>query len=120
MGMKFKITINGKEFTATMEDNLVVEQIANLCPFKTGFKRYKGHEYFSKLDTPIDVTGAKLIMETLENEIVFYSGENAITIFFENVVIDPYEIIYLGRFDCDVCEFLNEQNEIASIEFEVI
>ncbi len=118
--MKVNIVINGEKFTATMEDNYVVEQIVRLCPFKCGFKRYKGHEYFSRLDDLIDVTGSKLTMEALENEIVFYSGENAITIFFENVVIDPYEVIYLGKFDSDVSKFLSSQEEIVSIEFDLV
>lgn len=118
--MNFNISINGEKFTATMEDNSVVEDIAKLCPFKTGFKRYKGHEYFSKLDEMIDVTGSKLTKDVSENDIVFYSGENSIVLFFEDVVIDPYEVIYLGKFDSDVSEFLNDQEEIASVEFELI
>ena len=118
--MKFNIIINGDKFTATMEDNSVVEEIAKLCPFKTGFKRYKGHEYFTKLDKNIDVTGSELTTEVSKNDIAFYSGENSIVFFFENVVIDPYEVIHLGKFDSDISEFLNEQKEIASIEFELI
>lgn len=118
--MKFNIVINGESFTATMEDNYVVEQIVGLCPLERGFKRYKGHEYFSRLDDVIDVTGSILTSEALKNDIVFYSGENAITIFFEDVVIDPYEVVYLGRFDCDVGEFLIDQGDIVSIEFDVV
>lgn len=118
--MKFNVIVNGEKFTATMEDNSVVEDISKLCPFKTGFKRYKGHEYFTKLDKDIDVTGSELTKNVSKNDIVFYSGENSIVLFFEDVVIDPYQVIYLGKFDSDISEFLNSQDEIASVKFEVI
>lgn len=120
MIMQFKITINENSFNADMEDINIVSKIKDLTPFKLGFKRYKGHEYFGRLKNELDVTGEKLTKDVSANDIVFYSGENAITIFFEDVVIDPYEVIYLGRFDEDVSEFLRNQGELASIQFEVI
>lgn len=120
MKMQFKITVNGRSFAAIMEDTGLVNRIKDLTPFKLGFKRYKGHEYFGRLHEEMDVTGERLTTEVSANDIVFYSGENAITIFFGEALIDPYEVIYLGRFEEDISQYLNEQGEIATVQFEAI
>lgn len=118
--MQFKITINGDSFVATMEDTNLVSKLVDLTPFKLGFKRYKGREYFGRMKETLDVTGERLTQDVGPNDIVFYSGENAITIFFEDVVIDPYEVIRLGHFDEDISGFLNDQGELISVQFETL
>lgn len=118
--MQFKITINGTPFIANMDEINLVNEIEDMTPFKIGFKRYKGHEYFAKLKKPLNVTGEKLQKNVSANDIVFYSGENAITFFFKDDVIDPYEVIYLGKFKEDISEFLASQGKILSVQFETI
>ena len=68
--MQFKIIIDETEFTAEMENTKLVNEIKDLTPLKLGFKRYKDHEYFGRLNKELDITGEKLLNNVNATDIV--------------------------------------------------
>jgi len=45
MSKSIKLTLDGKEYTATLNDNRTVEDIVNMLPMELTLQRYAGHEY---------------------------------------------------------------------------
>jgi len=43
MSKSIKLTIDGKEYTATLNDNRTVDDILNMLPLELTLQRYAGH-----------------------------------------------------------------------------
>ena len=51
MDKSIKLTINGREFIGTLNDNQTVSDIIQMLPLNLELQRYAGHEYYTKLPT---------------------------------------------------------------------
>ncbi|WP_141500017.1 cyclophilin-like fold protein [Paenibacillus luteus] len=47
MGKSLKLTLDGREFTAVLNENLTVDDLLNMLPLELTLQRYAGHEYMS-------------------------------------------------------------------------
>ena len=107
--MKFKITINDNEYHADMVDCDLVNQIADMCPFEVTFKQHRNQEYFTKLPSQANDDGCPLTTTILKNKLYYYQQWNAFVIVYEDTNVSPYELTYVGEFDEDVSEYLQQE-----------
>lgn len=117
--MKFKITIDGKEYHANMVDNKLNKQIADMCPFEANYKRYKEHEYYTELPKNANQEGCKLTTEAKSNKIYYFSGWNAFTILFGDCNTSPFEVVELGEIIEDVKPQLRNSFDTVLVKCEL-
>ncbi len=117
--MKFKITINDNEYHADMVDCDLVNQIADVCPFEVTFKQHRNQEYFTKLPSQANDDGCPLTTTILKNKLYYYQQWNAFVIVYEDTNVSPYELTYVGEFDEDVSEYLQEAGRNIFVEMDV-
>lgn len=117
--MKFKITINDNEYHADMVDCDLVNQIADMCPFEVTFKQHRNQEYFTKLPSQANDDGCPLTTTILKNKLYYYQQWNAFVIVYEDTNVSPYELTYVGEFDEDVSEYLQEAGRNIFVEMDV-
>ena len=117
--MKFKITINDNEYHADMVDCDLVNQIADMCPFEVTFKQHRNQEYLTKLPSQANDDGCPLTTTILKNKLYYYQQWNAFVIVYEDTNVSPYELTYVGEFDEDVSEYLQEAGRNIFVEMDV-
>lgn len=116
--MKFKITINDNEYHADMVDCELVNQIADMCPFESTYKQHLHHEYFTKLPSTVNDEGCPLTTSSLKNKIYYYQKWNSLVIVYEDANVSPYELSYIGEFEEDVSEYLQEMGRNIFVEVD--
>lgn len=102
MGKSIKLTIDGEEYTATLNRNRTVEDILNMLPMELTLQRYAGHEYYSSLPNKPYIQGVPMTSDAHAGGIYYYDGWSAFTVLFGDAHIAPYEVVHIGDVNEDV------------------
>ncbi len=96
MGKSIKLTLDGKAYTATLNDNRTVEDVLQMLPLELTIQRYAEHEYYASLPQKPSITGVPMTSYAHAGGIYYYDGWSAFTILFGDAHIAPYEVVHLG------------------------
>ena len=83
--MKMRVSVNGAEFTATLEDNAAVEALANLLgqgPMTLGLSDYAGFEKVGPLGASLPAEDRRITTQT--GDIVLYQGDQIVLFYGSN------------------------------------
>ena len=117
--MKYKITIDGQIFHATMVENDITIEISKHLPFNAQYTRYTEHEYYIRL--PFPTSDKNCIKTTLahKNEIWYFGGWNAFTILFGDCDTSPFEVVKLGEIEENIIPVLKNNKPHINILLEL-
>lgn len=102
MNKSMKITIEGKEYTVTLNDNRCVDDILNMLPLELTLQRYAGHEYYSSLPQKPSIKGVPMTSDAHAGGIYYYDGWTAFTVLFGDAHIAPYRVVHIGDVNEDI------------------
>jgi hypothetical protein len=119
MKIDCQITIDGKEYTATLNDNCTVEDILNMLPVELTLQRYAGHEYYSPLPQKPSIKGVPMTSDAHAGGIYYYDGWTAFTVLFSDSNIDPYKVVHLGDVNRDIITQLAESGATVKAKIEL-
>ena len=97
--VKITVTVNGKEFTAALEDNVTAEKFADMLPMTVDMTELNENEKYIYLDSSISAS-PQYYGSIKAGDIMLY-GDNCLVIFYESFqTIHSYTRI--GRIsDCE-------------------
>ena len=119
MDKSIKLTLDGKEYTATLNYNRTVEEILNMLPMELTLQRYAGHEYYSSLPQKPSIKGVPMASEAHAGGIYYYDGWNAFTVLFGDAHIAPFEVVHIGDVNEDVISPLVAAGATVEAKIEV-
>lgn len=119
MGNIIKLTLDGKNYTATLKDNRTVEDILNMLPLELTLQRYAGHEYYSSLPEKPSMEGVPVTSEAHAGGIYYYDGWNAFTVLFGDANIAPFEVVHVGDVHEDVITPLSVAGANITAKIEI-
>jgi Uncharacterized conserved protein len=59
MNRLIKLALDGKEYTATLNDNQTADDILKMLPLELPLQRFAGHEYYCKLPEKPSIHGCR-------------------------------------------------------------
>jgi hypothetical protein len=120
MDKNLKVTIDGKMYTAKLNDNQTVKDILNMLPIKITLQRYDGHEYYVRLSKKPTINGVEVTSDAHAGGIYYYDGWGAFTVLYGDAHIAPFEVVHIGDVNEDIVSHLmNAADTVeAIIEFE--
>jgi hypothetical protein len=119
MGKSIKLTIDGKEYTATLNENRTVEDILNMLPMEVTMQRYADHEYYSSLSQKPSIKGVPMTSDAHAGGIYYFDGWSAFTVLFGDAHIAPYEVVHIGDVNEDVISPLAAAGETVKAKIEI-
>jgi hypothetical protein len=114
-----KLTLDGKEYTVTLNDNRTLEDILNMLPMELTLKRYAGHEYYSSLPQKPSINGVTMTSDAHAGGIYYYDGWSAFTVLFDDAHIGPFEVVHIGDVNEDVISQLAAASDTVEAKIEV-
>ena len=106
MDKSIKLTIDGREFIGTLNDNQTVSDIIKMLPLNLELQRYAGHEYYGKLPSKPSIKGVTMTSKAHAGGIYYYDGWSAFTVLFGDANIAPYEVVHIGDVQDQIIPFL--------------
>lgn len=119
MGKSMKLTLNGKEYTATLNDNRTVEDILSMLPLELTLQRYAGHEYYSSLPKKPSIKGCTMTSDAHASGIYYFDGWSAFTVLFGDAHIAPFEVVHIGDVNGDILLLLAAAGATIDAKIEV-
>jgi hypothetical protein len=101
-----KLTIDGKIYTATLNDNQAVKDILNMLPIKLTLQRYAGHEYYGRLSKKPSIKGVQMTSDAHAGGIYYFDGWGAFTVLYGDAHIAPFEVAHIGDVNEDIISSL--------------
>ena len=120
MGKSIKLTLDGKEYTATLNDNRTVEDIINMLPMELTLKRYADHEYYSSLPQKPSTKGVPMTSDAHAGGIYYYDGWSAFTVLYGDAHIAPFEVVHIGDVNEDIISPLVAASATIEAKIEII
>lgn len=120
MDRTLKLTIDGKVYTAVLNDNCTVNDIIDMLPMDLTLQRYAGHEYYSSLAKKPSIKGAPMTSDAHSNGIYYYDGWSAFTVLFGDAHIAPFKVVHIGDVIEDVASHLSTAGEKVTARIEII
>lgn len=114
-----KLTLDGKEYIATLNDNRTVEDLLNMLPMELTLQRYAGHEYYSSLPKKPSIKGVPMTSVAHAGGIYYYDGWSAFTVLFDDADIAPYEVVHIGDVDERIITTLFAAGEAIQAKIEI-
>lgn len=115
-----KLTVDGKEFTALLNNNRTVDDILAMLPLELNLQRYAGHEYYSTLPQKPSVKGVPTTSDAHAGGIYYYDGWTAFTVLFGDAHIAPFKVVHIGDVTNEIIPFLASSGNRVDIRIEVI
>ncbi|HYH01244.1 MAG TPA: cyclophilin-like fold protein [Terriglobales bacterium] len=115
--MKIRITINGKEATATLDDNEAAKDFASLLPLTLTLKAYADNEKISDLPKELSTKGAPASYDPSAGDITLYAPWGNLALFHKDGHDSP-GLVKLGTIDSGV-ELLRMQGPLKAT-FDII
>lgn len=119
MGKSIKLTLDGKEYTVTLNDNRTAEEILNMLPMELTLQRYADHEYYSSLPKKPSIKGVPMTSDAHAGGIYYYDGWSAFTVLFGDAHIAPFEVVHIGDVNEDVISPLTSAGVTIVAEIEI-
>ena len=94
--MKINLTINGNNFTATLEDNETTRELLNRLPLELNMSELNGNEKYYYFDDSLP-TNSYRPGNISTGDIMLY-GSDCLVIFYENFDT-PYSYTRIGKID---------------------
>ncbi|WP_297420873.1 cyclophilin-like fold protein [Clostridium sp.] len=120
MNRSIRLTIDDKEYAATLNDNRTVEDILNMLPMELTLKRYAGHEYYSSLPQKPSISGVPMTSDAHAGGIYYYDRWSAFTILYGNAHIALFEVVHIGDVNEDVITQLTAAGDTVDAKIELV
>ena len=111
------ISIEGKNYSAELENNITIREIVKNLPLSLNMSRYAGHEFYSELSFRPEFAPERT-SHILPGHLYYWDGWNAFVINYEDSDISPYKVIHIGRIveTEEICNFLRTAEENISVK----
>lgn len=119
MNRLIKLTLDGKDYTAEVNNNNTVQDIIRMMPMELTLKRYAGHEYFSELPETLSIEDVPMTSVAYAGDICYYDGWNAFTVLFGDAHIAPFKVVIVGHINEDISA-LAKAGDTLEAKIEVI
>jgi hypothetical protein len=119
MKRTIKLTLDDKEYTATVNVSVTVNDILKMLPLELPLQRFSGHEYYCTLPQKPSINGVAMTSEAHASGIYYYDGWNAFTVVFRDANIEPYKVVHIGEVNEDLSSLVFAEN-IIEAKFEII
>lgn len=119
MKKSIKLIIDGKEYTAVLNDNETVKDILNMLPLELTLHRFKEHEYYSSLPETPSIKGVPMTSNAHAQGIYYYDGWNAFTVLFGGAHIAPFKVVHVGDVIENVIPQLKNAGETVTARVEI-
>jgi len=119
MSKSIKLIIDGKEYSAILNDNRCVDDILNMLPLTLTLRRYAGHEYYSSLPQKLSIEGVPMTSVAHAGGIYYYDGWSAFTVLFGDARIDPFKVVHIGDINEDVITPLTAAGDTVLAKIEI-
>ena len=119
MGKSIKLTLDVKEYTATLNDNRTAKDILNMLPMELTLQRYAGHEYYSSLPQKPSIKGVLMTSDAHAGGIYYYDGWSAFTVLFGDAYIAPFEVVHIGDVNEEVISQLAVAGATVQAKIEI-
>ena len=113
--MKIKITVGGKELTATMENNETAKDLVSLFPLTVTLEDYANTEKIFYPDRRLSTAGAPVGDRPSVGDITYYAPWGDIAIFYKDFGFAS-GLINLGKIDGDISAITGSKNAKATFE----
>jgi len=120
MSKSIKLTIEGKEFIASLNDNQTVNDILKMLPIELTLQRYAGHEYFSKLPQKPNIKDVPMTSKAHAGGIYYYDGWTAFTVLYGDAYIAPYEVVHIGDVQPEIIAHLANLENMVTAKIEIL
>ena len=102
------ISVNGKTFTATLDDNATARAFAEMLPLDVDMRELNGNEKYFYLDADLP-SKAERVGQIHAGDVMLF-GSNCVVIFYEDFAT-TYSYTRLGKIDAsDIAETLGTGN----------
>jgi len=118
MSQSIKLTIDGVDYTAVLNENCCVTDILKMLPLELTLQRYAGHEYYGKLPHKPAIQGAPTTSMAHVGGIYYYDGWGAFTVLFGDANIAPYEVVHIGDVTEDIVTPLAAAGNVVKAKIE--
>jgi len=119
MSKSIKLTIDGKEYAATLNDNRIVEDVLNMLPLELTLQRYAGHEYYSPLPQKPSIKGVPMTSDAHASGIYYYDGWTAFTVLYGGADITPFKVVHIGDVNEDIITPLTAADDTVLAKIEI-
>ena len=119
MSKSIKLTIDGKEYTAALNDNRTVDDILNMLPLELTLQRYAGHEYYRSLPQKPSIKGVPMTSDAHAGGIYYYDGWSAFTVLYGGANITPFEVVHIGDVNEDIITPLAAAENTVQAKIEI-
>nr|WP_321357231.1 cyclophilin-like fold protein [uncultured Draconibacterium sp.] len=116
--MKIKITVGGKELTATMENNETAKDLVSLFPLTVTLEDYANTEKIFYPDQKLSTANAPSGYKPSVGDITYYAPWGDIAIFYKDFDFAS-GLINLGQIDGDISALTGSKNVEATFELMV-
>ncbi len=116
--MKLKIMMNGRGYTAELNDNVTAQDIAGMLPLEMNLRRYAEHEYYCPLTKKPSIKDAPMTSDAHAQGIYYYDGWSAFTILFGDAHIAPFKVVHIGDIAEDV-SYLASAGDMVKTSIEI-
>lgn len=120
MSKSIKLTIKGKEFIATLNDNQTVDDILKMLPVELTLQRYAGHEYYSKLSEKPSIKGVPMTSKAHAGGVYYYDGWTAFTVLYGDADIAPYKVVHIGDVQPEIIAHLANLENLVTAKIEIL
>ena len=101
-----KITVDGKNYGVTIEENALAKSIASMCPMKLTLSRSGEHEYYAALPGKAQTAGAVETSNVKRGGVYYFAAWNAFSLEFTDEDIAPYKVFAVGQMEEELAALL--------------
>lgn len=116
---QLKLTIDGKQYTAKLNNNQTVEDIIKMLPLRLTLQRYAAHEYYGRLAQKPSIKGVPSTSDVYAGGLYYFDGWGAFSVLYGDAHIAPFEVVHIGNVIEMVKEFLFQTLELQSTFTEI-
>ena len=115
MASRIRFTMDGMAYHAVLQENLLAEKVAAMCPFTLDYTRSGEHEYYAALPRTADAKDCPPAMEGHRTGLYYFEAWNALSLVFQNCNTAPYKIHHVGDFEEDISAVLEKAGRSVRI-----
>ncbi|MFS4469884.1 cyclophilin-like fold protein [Chryseobacterium sp. T20] len=113
-----KISVDGKSYVFTLENNKTTEELLKTLPFEGSAGIYHDNHYYLPTTKAITTNGLKPVKEAKKGHLVYSAEYKGLGIFFADGTFADNELFYIGKTEDDVSAM--SSNKTATIKVELL
>ncbi|MCC8023853.1 MAG: hypothetical protein LIP16_00885 [Clostridium sp.] len=112
-----KLEIDGKTYTAILQENKTVDDILKMLPLTLRLQRRGGHKYYASLPKKPEIGGVPMTSDAHAKGIYYYDRWTAFTVLFGGANISPFQVVHIRDVvEDEIIDHLKNAGEVVSVE----